>query len=356
MLRATNSLCEGALVRIVPIDGERIATKKRSRELKNLMTNVVITTGARLHFGPLSVAAPAGGRFGGVGVMIESPRVVVSARTAEIDSVQADEQTATRVANFLRHIRQALPVGNGSGCELTVTQTIPSHCGFGSGTQLGLAVALAASVVDNEPKPGLETLARRVGRGLRSAVGLHGFAQGGFLVDGGRAETHQLGTLVSRVDFPSDWRFVLAVPQQTVGLSGEAEQSAFASQPPMSQQLTAELCRIVLMDWLPSVIEADFARCAESLFTFGHAVGQFFSPAQGGVFAHPRMAEWAALIRQRGIQGVAQTSWGPTLAALCSSEALAHQLKQDFMTDAAWHDCSFDVVSPLNRGANVTVG
>ena len=319
------------------------------------MTTVTITTGSRLHFGPLSVAAPAGGRFGGVGLMINTPRVVLSARVAERDSVRADEEATTRVTEFLRRVRSTVPIGQLPTCEVTVTETIPSHRGFGSGTQIGLAVARATSVIGNEPEPTLETLARRVGRGLRSAIGLYGFTQGGFLIDGGRSESNQVGTLVSRVEFPFEWRFVLAAPRETVGLSGDAEQSAFASQPPMPASLTGELCRIVLMDWLPSVIQTDFVRCGESMFTFGNAVGEFFSHAQGGVFANPRMAEWAALIRRRGIQGVAQTSWGPTLAALCSSDEAAEQLMRDFAEDSAWNDCSFEVVSPLNQGAMVVV-
>lgn len=327
---------------------------QETRIEKPLMTSVEITTGSRLHFGPLSVAAPAGGRFGGIGVMIESPRIVLSAKTAVRDSIQGDESSVRRVTEFLHRIRLAMPDATSPAVAMTVSDSIPSHCGFGSGTQLGLAVARIASIMAGEPTLPLQTLARRVGRGLRSAVGLHGFEFGGFLVDGGRAQSDQLGTLVSRIDFPEDWRFVLAIPQRAAGLSGEAEQSAFASQPPMPQSLTGDLCRIVLMDWLPSVIEADFTRCAESLYTFGHAVGEFFSQAQGGVFAHPRMAEWAAELRRRGVQGIAQTSWGPTLAALCNSDAMAQQLKRDYANNSAWSDCSFTVVAPLNRGASVT--
>ena len=317
------------------------------------MIDVTITTGARLHFGPLSVQAPAGGRFGGVGVMIDSPGIALSCRVAQADWIRADEIIAPRVAEFLRRIRQAMLEQKSPACEISVTQMIPSHRGFGSGTQLGLAVARAMSVISNEPEPGLEELARRVGRGLRSAIGLYGFDRGGFLVDGGRVQSNQIGTLVSRVEFPADWRFVIAAPREIIGLSGEAEQSAFASQPPMPTSLTAELCRVVLMDWLPSVIEMSFSQCSESMFTFGHAVGKFFSHAQGGVFAHPRMAEWSRLLQNRGVQGVAQTSWGPTLAALCPNVANARQLQSDFATDAAWSDCSFEVVAPLNCGATV---
>ena len=285
--------------------------------------------------------------------MVSEPRTVLLAQSADVDSVQANDDVKPRVQQFLRRVRESVASDDVRPCRLEIVQSIPSHCGFGSGTQLGLAIARATSLLSGEPGPTLETLAGRVQRGLRSAIGLHGFEKGGFLVDGGRAESNRLGTLVARTDFPPDWRFVLAAPRQSIGLSGQAEQSAFAKQPPMPLSLTSELCRNVLMDWLPSVIEADFVRCSESLFAFGHAVGEFFLPAQGGVFAHPRMAQWAALIRRTGISGVAQTSWGPTLAALCPSQIAAGQLQRDFASDTAWGDCTFDVVSPLNCGATV---
>ncbi len=285
--------------------------------------------------------------------MISEPRTVLLAQSADVDSVQANDDVKPRALEFLRRVRESVAREFVRPCRLEIIQSIPSHCGFGSGTQLGLAIAQATSVLSGEPTPTLETLAGRAQRGLRSAIGLHGFEKGGFLVDGGRAESNRLGTLVARTDFPQDWRFVLAAPRQFIGLSGEAEQSAFAKQPPMPLSLTSELCRNVLMDWLPSVIEADFARCSESMFAFGHAVGEFFLPAQGGVFAHPRMSQWAALIRRAGICGVAQTSWGPTLAALCPSQVAAGQLQRDFASDAAWGDCTFNVVAPLNCGSTV---
>ena len=306
-----------------------------------------------MHFGPLSVAAPAGGRFGGVGVMIDSPSLTLTARPSQEDRVAGDESSVARVKELIRRIRES-DVGNRlPPCEISIQNQVPSHCGFGSGTQLGLAVSQALSIVANEPPPPLETLARRVGRGLRSAVGLHGFAFGGFLVDGGRADPTQLGTLVSRIELPTEWTFVLAMPRESVGLSGEAEQSAFAKQVPMDQSLTAELCRIVLMDWLPSAIKSDFDRFAASMFTFGIAVGEFFSGVQGGVFSNSRMAEWAALLRRQGIAGIAQTSWGPTLAAICPNPSTAQQLVADFASDPNWSDCQFQTASPLNRGASI---
>lgn len=320
-----------------------------------MATQVRVTTGARLHFGPLAAAGSGGGKFGGVGMMISAPGYVVTARTAERDSFVGDEASVARVAKFVRRIREASTDGEKvSPYEIEVREAIPSHSGLGSGTQLGLAVARALSELSGERGVSVETLARRAGRGLRSAIGLHGFARGGFLVDGGRADQRdQLGTLVARYEFPPEWRLVLASPPQSRGLSGDAELRAFASQPPMSSVLTGELCRIALMDWMPAVIEADFARVSTAMYEFGLAVGHFFEPVQGGVFAHPRMARLVERLRARGIHGIAQTSWGPTLAVLCAGDAEAHQLANDFAHGGDWSDCTFRVVEPLNRGASV---
>ena len=325
--------------------------------LGGMATQVTVTTGSRLHFGPLAPAGSSGGKFGGVGMMISAPGVIVTARSAERDEVGGDESSRSRVAQTVGRIRESMTGCTAANpCEVDVREAIPAHSGLGSGTQLGLAVARALSELAGERDVPVEALARRSGRGLRSAIGLHGFGRGGFLVDGGRADQrHQLGTLVARYEVPAEWRLVLASPGQSQGLSGTDEQQAFAAQRPMPVELTGELCRIALMDWLPALVEADFARFSAATYEFGVRVGQFFSAAQGGVFAHPRMALLVEQLRARGVQGVAQTSWGPTIATLCASQRDALELARDLTADGNWADTTFRVVEPLNRGATVAV-
>jgi beta-RFAP synthase len=288
-------------------------------------------------------------------MMISTPRYVLAARRTNEDAVVGDQVAAERTAEFVHRVREAAagePVF--PACRIELQETIPSHAGLGSGTQLGLAVARLLSELSGEQDVPVELLARRTGRGLRSAIGLHGFAQGGFLVDGGRAGSGRLGTLAARVEFPPAWRLLLVAPPQSKGLSGADEQHAFAAQPAMPQSLTGDLCRIALMDWLPALIEADFARAAAAMYEFGLGVGHFFEPVQGGVFAHTTMARLADEVRRRGFAGVAQTSWGPTTCVLCDSGAVAQQLAGDLAHDSRWTDCSFQIAEPLNRGASVT--
>src|SRR5262249_44790652 len=141
--------------------------------------------------------------------------------------------------------------------RLVVEQAAPEHAGLGTGTQLGLAVAglLAASW-------GLDLsaaeLARRVGRGLRSALGGYGFEQGGFLVEPGKRSDEGLSPLAARVAFPEAWRLVLALPRQAPGLHGPDEQEAFRRLAESGAPLpTDALCRLVLLGMLPALAEGD---------------------------------------------------------------------------------------------------
>ena len=65
-------------------------------------------------------------------------------------------------------------------------------------------------------------LAELVGRGERSAIGTHGFAQGGLLVEGGKAAGESVSPLVSRLELPADWALVLLIDRGQRGLSGAA--------------------------------------------------------------------------------------------------------------------------------------
>ena len=318
-------------------------------------SEVLITTGARLHFGPLSYAPQSGRHFGGAGMMIDSPGFRVTVRKSEMEEIVAGGATLSRVRCLLARYRercssdrQPPPV------RIAIDEEIPAHAGLGSGTQLALAVAEALAILAGEGTCPPDVLAARMGRGARSAIGLNGFARGGFLVDGGKRDRESPGVIVARIDVPSEWRFVLVTPSDRPGLSGTAESDAFARLAPMPDETTERLCRVLLLDLLPAIVSADFAAASTALDEYGRRVGEYFAPVQGGIFAHPRMRELAEDLRKRGIAGVGQTSWGPTLFALMGDEDAANRLLHS-LRDSDWRDCALRVARPLNTGAAVEV-
>ena len=132
-------------------------------------------------------------------------------------------------------------------------------------------------------------------------------------MDGGRRRPEGIPPLLSRVEFPAEWSILVLTPRREPGLHGPGEVRAFAELPPSPDALTDRLCRLVLLGLLPAAIERDLARFGEALDELQRRVGEGFAPAQGGTFARPELEAIAGVLRSEGLQGVGQSSWGPTL-------------------------------------------
>ena len=153
-----------------------------------------------------------------------------------------------------------------------------------------------------------------------AALGVHGFAQGGFLVEAGK-RSEEVSPLVARLAFPEEWRIVIAIPPAEVGLFGESEREAFREllgRP----ALTDALCRLVLLGMLPALIERDLDTFGEALYDFNARAGEVFAPVQGGTYAGRRVEEIVTLVRRLGVRGVGQSSWGPAVFAVVGDERL----------------------------------
>jgi beta-ribofuranosylaminobenzene 5'-phosphate synthase len=318
------------------------------------MTEVVrIRTGARLHFGLWAINAPTGRRCGGVGMMIAEPVIELTAQPAERDWIAGcSEEIASRVALFLRRLRAVRP--NVPRVGIGVSAAIASHQGLGSGTQLALATAAAVLNVAGDKSFDAAAWAHQLGRGERSSIGVYGFEAGGFLVEAGQEPGEPIGERIGRTDVCEDWRIALIAPPQTVGLSGAAEQTAFERLPPMSEATTAELHRIAMDQWLPAMTAADLETAARAMWDYGQRAGEYFRAVQGGVFASPRMEALSHELRQAGYAGIAQTSWGPTIAVLCRHADEAESLRQRVLSQPGDQDLSVRITRPLNVGAAIT--
>ncbi|HVS38804.1 MAG TPA: beta-ribofuranosylaminobenzene 5'-phosphate synthase family protein [Gemmataceae bacterium] len=330
-----------------------------------------VWTPSRLHFGLLSLAGddaawpdrrgeprlPAR-RFGGVGLMVERPGVQVS--TALAAEWTADGPLAERALAFARcfveSIRADRPDAVLPPQHIVVESAPPEHVGLGVGTQLGLAVARGLAEAWGLVLDATE-LAGRVGRGLRSALGVHGFAHGGFLVESGkRPGAEGFAPLAVRAPFPSEWRLVLAIASAARGRHGMEEQQAFAqlARQRLRTQETEALCRVVLLGMLPALAEADLEAFGECLYDFNARVGEAFAAVQGGVYADARTADCAAFLRGEGVRGVGQSSWGPTVFAVVGDEDRASQLRHQLARRFGLESAAAWTTAACNHGADVT--
>jgi beta-RFAP synthase len=334
---------------------------------------VAVRTGSRLHLGLLSVAhdvasaperdglpAHIDRRFGGVGLMVQGPGVHLCAAPATTWS--AAGPLADRALRFARQTAQAVTDECGvtpQPLHFQVHAAAPEHVGLGTGTQLGLAVA-GAAVATWGLQSDLVSLARWSARGRRSAVGVHGFARGGLIVDAGKRTTSTLAPLATRVEWPEQWRVVLALPvglpAPVKGLHGKAEAEVFAQLAGAEAAAPTEaLCRIVLLGLLPAAAESDLQSFGEALFDFNRRAGEAFATVQGGTYAGSAVAGLVTFFRAHGIRGVGQSSWGPTVFAVVGDADEAHAVARR-VRERGPIPVEVVVTTPLNEGATVESG
>ena len=196
-------------------------------------------------------------------------------------------------------------------------------------------------------------LARCTGRGERSAVGTYGFVHGGLIVDGGKEDGQLLGSLRTQVVIPSDWRVVLIRSSAEAGLSGRREVSAFRSLPTAIPQMTSQLQQIVVSQMLPALTRHDCTCFGEAVYQFGKTSGTMFSKIQGGPFASTAIERLVDEIREFGVAGAGQSSWGPTVFAITQSEAEAWQLANWLRAKDGMASASIRVATPNNQGASI---
>lgn len=331
-------------------------SRRQHERLDAEVLSVSVKTGARLHFGLLANRPQAGREFGGIGMMVDQPGWTLTVARSERDEIhvapavaRANAEAERRAMQFLARYRERCPLAP-SACRIDIDAAIPGHQGLGSGTQLGLAIAKAMAVLEGADGSSVE-LARRIGRGRRSAIGIWGFDLGGFLVDGGKLPNDDIGSLVGRFDVPREWRFVLVSPLAQVGLSGAEELAAFGSLAPMTESTTQRLSQLVLTSLLPALGQGGFDEFATSLFEYGRVVGEYFAPAQGGVFASSLMAKLADELLQRGLARPVQTSWGPTCAVPCRSLDEALRAQNEVTSILGANAVETRLVEPLQTGA-----
>ncbi len=331
----------------------------------------------RLHFGLVSFAGQSRRGFGGIGAMVVPPVLRVRVSSARQFAVQGP--LAARAEGIARELVRLGRLPAKLPCRIEVLEAPGEHRGLGVGTQLTLAVATAllgwfdrptadvsatdARVADvrvtDVRNADVGELAVALGRGRRSAIGAHGFVHGGLLVDGGVGEppgaARQIAPLVARVESPAAWRFVLLAPRDAEGLSGSVERAAFDRLPPVPDEVTAELCREILLGLLPAAIEADCDAFGESLYRYGRLAGSCYRSVQGGAYGSPRLEALVQRARELGARGVGQSSWGPTVYALLPEQAAAVHFVERLLQSPEGAQLSALIAAPDNTGAQVSV-
>lgn len=288
-----------------------------------------IVAPSRLHFGLFHVPTSgedqrAARSYGGVGLMIDLPGVVVTAKRAE--TWQFEGVLASRAQSVAIHYIQSLPEERRHPFQVLVERCPEEHTGLGVGTQLGLAVAKSLAVGSGVSNASSTALARIIGRGERSAVGVHGFDRGGLIVERGKLPGEDVAPMIAHAQLPGAWRAVIFAPPSSGGWFGQRERLAFAQ---AGSGAPVELERLAEEEILPAAHAGDLEAFGDAVHRFNRLAGEPFARTQGGPYASTAIEDLIGGLRRQGIRGVGQSSWGPTVFAIVgdSDTALSLVLK-----------------------------
>jgi beta-RFAP synthase len=280
---------------------------------------VRIAASSRLHLGFMDLNGSLGRLYGSIGVAISNPRTEVTVKTSSHLIIQnVSEDRKRKVFSFVKAFSKYH--GIDANVTIRVDKSIPEHKGLGSGTQLALSISTALAKI-YDIKTDSHDLSLITGRGMRSSIGICSFEHGGLIVDSGKIRLKD-GSFdarppktVVRYDFPAEWKFVTVVPEERHGLSGEQEKKAIGFVDP-SKKISEEICRLVMMKFLPSLIEKDIQDFGSALSEIDRRTGQFFVPVQGGIYSEKMSHKIIDHLLVSGAYGAGQSSWGPAIYGL----------------------------------------
>jgi beta-ribofuranosylaminobenzene 5'-phosphate synthase len=290
---------------------------------------------------------------GSVGVSIQKPRLILDVEdSSETNITGARSNRARQILDFF-----VKNYGIKSGVKLNILEDIPEHTGFGSGTQLVLAMGTALSEIFNL-ELSIDEIAIKLQRSRVSGIGTLGFLKGGFIVDGGHniLNRDSVPPMIYRHDFPEDWHFIICVPDIQRGFSGLQEQNAFKDLNPPPVETIGLVSRIVLLQMIPAIVEKDIESFGDAMTRLDTMFGDYWKKIQGGTYSHPRIEDCVNYLLKLGAYGAGQSSWGPAIYGLAEGEDQAEEILEEmngFLNLGRNRGTAF-ITSADNKGAQLT--
>ncbi|WP_414468505.1 beta-ribofuranosylaminobenzene 5'-phosphate synthase [Methanobacterium sp. ACI-7] len=296
---------------------------------------MIIRTPSRLHITLIDLNGSIGRMDGGVGLTVQKPELILhakfKARGIEITFENENDQELIKeyrekIENSANKMLKFLKIN--SGIKFHVKSMYPAHSGLGSGTQISLAVGKLILKLHGHDLSAPE-IAKLVGRGGTSGIGVMAFDHGGFIMDGGHsldekpdflpssASRASPAPLIARYDFPEDWKIIMAIPNIPAGASGPKEVNIFQKYCPVSLSEVQKLSHILLMKMMPSIVEQDIE-------SFGYAVNEIQDTGFKKIeleLQDPLANKIIERMKSAGAAGVGMSSFGPTIYAVTDNNA-----------------------------------
>jgi beta-ribofuranosylaminobenzene 5'-phosphate synthase len=315
------------------------------------MKNITVITPSRIHIALIDLNGSLGKIDGGIGLSLSSPGFRISAEYADETTIEAPEDILPRAERVLEFLRENCAIGQAS---IRIEESIPSHVGLGSGTQLSLGLAQTLCKL-YKMELSHQEIAFMVGRGGTSGIGVAAFSYGGFIVDGGHKFSEEKSSflpssasrgvkpppVIARYNFP-EWDILITIPN-CKHISGNQEVKLFQSLCPLQLSEIQKLSHIILIKLLPALVQQD-------LEYFGHAIDQIQDIGWKKVEVEeqdPIIRQTMSFLRENGGYGVGLSSWGP--AIFCFGQDLKNL---EILTNAFLRDNNSGGVCFLTKANN----
>lgn len=300
---------------------------------------MIIETPSRLHVTLIDLNGKYGRIDGGVGITTQNPKLILEAedecediQITFADSVSSNlnketiEDYQAKIISAARKTNEFLNLTG--GYQINLREVFPSHSGLGSGTQVSLAVAKLILKMNGHDLSSLE-IAKIVGRGGTSGIGVASFDEGGFIVDSGHKKSMKPSFLpssaskatpppvIARYNFPEDWNIILVIPRVERKVFGDGEVNIFQEYCPIPLTEVQKLTHILLMKMMPAVLEKD-------LDAFGEAVNAIQTVGFKKIeleLQNPFIKDLMDNLKSAGASGVGMSSFGPTVYAITDNNS-----------------------------------
>jgi len=312
----------------------------------------------RLHMGFFDLHGGIGRKFGSIGLSLDEPSLAIEARAADHLNITGGPAVPGTVLAKASAIAQQLitRLDLAGSVDLHVSRHIPEHAGLGSGTQVALAVGTAISRLYHLDLSAGK-IAELAGRGRRSGIGIAAFDHGGLLIDGGRAvssDSNAVPPMLARYPFPEEWTILLVFDATQPGIHGEQERLGFSQLPVFPETLAAHLCRHVLMQAMPAIVEKDLTAFGHAIQVLQQHVGDYFAPVQGGRYASKLVGNVLHYLQEAGVACFGQSSWGPTGFAVFENSSTAARFAQQLQAKFTDQALSWKICKANNQGADLS--
>jgi len=312
---------------------------------------VIIKAPSHVHLGNFDLNGDLGRLFGTIGFALEDPCLEVS---VEEDDDVVIEGPYREI--LLDTVKKCTKLFNIKGAKITVRRAYRRGVGLGLTTSIVLSTVYALSRIAGEDVD-IVQLAPLFGRGIVSALGTYAFKLGGMIIDAGfRIDKFgKIPPLIYRGEIPQKWYFIVAVPKkipERVIEIKKREAEILKNLPKMRPEISGKLCRIVLIQLIPSVVEEDIETFGKALTEFSKIAGEYWSPFQEGTYCTREVERGITIMLEEGCTGAAQSCWGPTFYGVTDSYKTCERVRKRLREELDIEEIYITHVD--NRGARIS--